>query len=452
MRKHKSVKAKITLWYTMVIVVVFAVMFLGTMLYSEYYGEEKIKTELLDEVKDMREDILRYAEDLTKLEWVTYYDDSVMLSIYDENLERLEGIAPEEFPRDMKFEDGVTRRIKSEEESWFVHDMKVAMADGTCFWIRGVHSYSTIMIMFRRILQMLLILIPILIAITAYVGYRMIRQSLQPVHAITQTAKDISSSSELSRRIPLPQNQDEFYELSQTFNEMIEHLEETFLRERQFSSDAAHELRTPIAVILSHCEYCLEELEPGEKVANELRIMQRKASQMSELLNDMLAISREERRMGVPEREEVDVALVAESVVEELSELAQSRSIRLELQSDISNPVIMADISMITRLFINLTENAINYGKEGGYVKVTLEENEDNLRILVKDNGIGIRPADRNKIWDRFYRVDGSRGQGKGAGLGLFMVKQIVKAHQGTIQVESQLGEGSCFTVELPRK
>lgn len=448
----RSIKTKITVWYTMIIVVVFGVILGGMLAYSEYYGESKIRTELLDEVKDLREDILRYSEYLAKLDLVTYYDDGVMLSIYNEKLEKINGIVPEEFPRNMEFVNGETRKMKSEEESWFVNDTKVVMEDGTTFWIRGVHSYSTVMIMFERILMMLVIVIPILIAVTAWVGYRMIRQSLLPVHVITETAQEITSSSELSRRIPLPTQKDEFYELSYMFNEMIERLEENFLRERQFSSDAAHELRTPISVILSHCEYCLEEMEPSEKVADEIRIIQRKTQQMSEMVNDLLTISREERRVGELECEEVDLELIAETVLEELQEKADQRDIQMELRSALENPLIRADMSMITRLFINLVENAITYGKDGGFVKIFMDDMGDRVRLRFQDNGIGIPPEAQNKIWNRFYQVDRSRSQGKGVGLGLFLAQQIVAGHKGTIRVESEKGKGSTFVVELPRE
>lgn len=450
--KLRSVKTKVTLGYTLFIMVVFALVIGATVLYSEYYGEDKIKTELLDEVKDLREDIIRYSKYFPEEDIISYYDDGVMLSIYNEKKEKVNGILPDEFPENLAFNNGEIQNVHSEEESWFVTEEKVTLGDGAVFWIRGVHSYSSILIMLDRMLLMMFIAFPILIMITALLGYRMIRRSLLPVHTIAQTASEITSTSALSRRIPLPQTKDEFYELSSTFNQMFERLEENFLRERQFSSDAAHELRTPVAVILSHCEYCLEEMELEEKVADELRMIRQKAQQMSEMVNTLLNISREERRMETPEFEEVDLEMLGESVVEELREKAEEKQIQLELHCELANSVIQGDMSMLTRMFINLIENAISYGKNYGFVKILMQEKEEQIQIQFQDNGVGISKADAKKIWSRFYQADTSHSQEKGFGLGLYLVQQIVSCHRGTIIVKSELGKGSTFTVTIPRQ
>lgn len=448
--RFRSIKGRITLWYTAVILLAFGIVFAGAFLYSEHYGEEVIRTELLDEVKDLQEDLLRYPEYFPSQNLTSYYDDGVMLSIFDTQHELLSGIVPDEFPDDIPFTDGSVERINNGEESWFLSDRKMTMPDGTEIWIRGVHSYSALMVMIQRTLMLMMVLFPVLTVFTAFVGYRMIRRSLRPIQDITGTANEITASSALSRRLPLPKTRDEFYELSVTFNQMIESLEHNFVREKQFSSDAAHELRTPLSVILSHCDYCLEEIELSDEVTGEIRIIRQKAQQMSELVSGLLLISRQERRLSQMELEEVDLQMLAETVREELEEKALAKNISIEIQDLRKNPVIRADMSMITRMFINLMENAISYGKEGGWLHITMIDQDDMVCLKFQDNGIGIPGESLDKIWDRFYQADQSHSQSAGFGLGLFLVRQIVECHGGSISAKSTPGRGSEFTVLLP--
>lgn len=449
--KIHSIKYKITFWYTIVIVIVFSVVIISTSLYSEYYGEDKIKAELQDEVKDLKEDVVRYSQYFPQESLSSYYDDGVVLSIYDSEFNMINGIVPDEFPEDLNFVDAGIKKISSDEENWFVNDARVEMSDGTVIWIRGVHSYSSILLMMQRMSLVLCVILPILTAFTAYVGYRMIRRLLSPINAIVEAANEITSSSQLSRRIQLPKEKDEFYHLTATVNNMLEGLEENFVRERQFSSDAAHELRTPLSVIMSHCEYCLDELKLDEKVTEEIKIIRNKTQQMSDLVTNLLTISRQEKEAFQPDYEEVELQFLAESVVEELEEKAAAKAINMEVFVKIEDTTIMADMSMMTRMFMNIVDNAINYGKKGGYVKIILEDAGDYIRIRFQDNGIGISKKEQKKIWNRFYQADSSHSENSGFGLGLFMVKQIIVAHRGTIEVESEKGEGSTFIVELPR-
>lgn len=449
--KFRSIKYKITFWYTMIIVVVFSSVIVCTSVYSEYYGEDEIREDLMDEVKDFKEDVVLYLQHLPGEGYLSYYDDEVVLSIYDSEYRLLDGIVPDEFPKKLEFIDERIDKISTDEENWFVNDKKVEMDDGTVIWIRGIHPYSSILLVMQRISLVLCIVLPILAIFTACIGYRMIRSSLSPINAIVETANTITSSSHLSGRIQLPKAKDEFYHLTVTVNNMLEALEENFLRERQFSSDAAHELRTPLSVILSHCEYCLDELKPEGKVAEEIKLIRNKTRQMSELVTNLLTISRQEKETFSPDYEEVDLQLLAESVAEELEEKAMAKSISIEVCSEMNNTTVIADMSMMTRMFMNIVDNAINYGKKGGYVKIILKDEENNICIKFEDNGIGIGKKEQKKIWNRFYQEDNSHSENKGYGLGLFMVKQVVVAHKGTIEVESEKGKGSTFIVMLPR-
>lgn len=450
--KFRSIKFKITCWYAGIILLVFGVVVLGITLASEYYGQDKIKAELLDEVKDLREDILSYPDYFPREDLVSYYDDGVMLSIYDSDMNFINGVVPDGFPENIPFEENRVQKIKSSEDNWFISDIRVLMADGSTIWVRGIHSFSSIVLMFQRLLLLACICLPLLLIFTVFVGYRMIQRSLNPIHTIIKTADEIAASSDLSLRLPMPRAKDEFYKLSHTFNQMFGNLEQQFLREKQFSSDAAHELRTPVSSMLSHCEYCLQELSLSQEATEELQIIRQKALMMSRLVSQLLAISRAESKPYQPDFTGVDLSILAESVTEELEEKADARGIRLEIENSLKDPVITGDMELLTRMFINLIENAITYGKEHGYVKIRMEDEGSDVRLQFADNGIGIPPDSLNKIWDRFYQADPSHSMSEGFGLGLFMVKYIVNCHKGKINVKSTLSQGTVFTVVLPRK
>ncbi len=450
--KIHSIKFKITCWYTGIITLLFGVIFLCALWYLGRYSEEAVSEEIQDEAGDLLENFYGDSPDFPLENRTLFFDDGVMLSVYGEDSEFIDGIFPEDFPEDTPLMGGAMRKVRQQGESWFVYDRKAELSDGQTVWIRGIYSYSSLVTDNLWMLRLMAVLFPLIAVFTGLIGYRMLVKALRPVLLITETANEITSSMTLSRRIPVPMNRDEIYELCRTFNQMLESLEKNFQRERQFSSDAAHELRTPVSVILSHCEYCLEELDLPEEAEDEIKVIQKKARQMSELVSRLLEISRSERKKDSLEKEEVDLILLAESVAEELQEKAEQKEITIEIDDQLKNPVILADMSMMTRLFINLTDNAVAYGRKRGYLRIHMTEEGDQVSLRFEDNGIGIPLEEQERIWDRFYQVDAGHTRGENFGLGLFMVRQIAEWHKGTVSVESRPGRGSTFTVILPRK
>ncbi len=445
-----SIKFKIICWYTTILILVFAIVLGGSFIAAEYYGESNVKSELQDEIKDLQEDVLRYPDYFPREDLLSYYDDGVMLSLYDEDQDLINGVVPDDFPENIGFEENHMRKIHVGEENWYLDDKQIKMQDGTIIWVRGIHSYSPIVWMTERMIILFCILFPVLMLAAVFLGYHMIQRSLRPLQQIITTANEISDSGDINAQLPLPAVRDEFYDLTLTFNHMFKTLQETFHRERQFSSDAAHELRTPVSILLSHCEYCLEELDLTAEAREELEIIRKKALQMSELVGALLDLSRTEDHSMHPVLENIDLPMLAESVAEELEEKAAAKKIHLEVVSFMKSPFILADMGMMARLFINLMENGISYGKENGYVHVQLYSKDSDVCIRIKDNGIGIPEDALDKIWDRFYQVDLSHSESPGFGLGLPMVRQIVACHDGKIRVESQVGKGTVFTVVLP--
>lgn len=380
-------------------------------------------------------------------------DNNVYLALYDTGGNFLYGKVPPGLEQAPQFEDGKIQTVKSGTEQWYVYDVQYEMENGQEFYIRGVVSVTETQKEFLIAVRFAVILLPLTVILTALIGYRLIRRTLLPVRQMTETVQEIQKDGDLSRRIGVSQEtgKDEFYQLAGTFDGMLESLEQAFLRERQFTSDVSHELRTPVSVILAQCEASLNRTDLSEEQRKEILLIRKKAGEMSQMISQLLLLSRADQGRQQLNKEEINISELTEIIVEEQKMLAQRRKIEVhtEIEPDITGYL---DESFYIRMLDNLISNAVSYGKEGGNIKVTLHQIPSGVRGTVEDDGIGISRDDQVHIWERFYRVDASRTgkeDGSHSGLGLSMVKWIAQAHGGNVRVESELGKGSCFTFEL---
>lgn len=380
-------------------------------------------------------------------------DNNVYLALYDTGGDFLYGKVPPGLEQAPQFEDGKIQTVKSGTEQWYVYDVQYEMENGQEFYIRGVVSVTETQKEFLIAVRFAVILLPLTVILTVLIGYRLIRRTLLPVRQMTETVQEIQKDGDLSRRIGVSQEtgKDEFYQLAGTFDGMLESLEQAFLRERQFTSDVSHELRIPVSVILAQCEASLNRTDLSEEQRKEILLIRKKAGEMSQMISQLLLLSRADQGRQQLNKEEINISELTEIIVEEQKMLAQRRKIEVhtEIEPDITGYL---DESFYIRMLDNLISNAVSYGKEGGNIKVTLHQIPSGVRGTVEDDGIGISRDDQVHIWERFYRVDASRTgkeDGSHSGLGLSMAKWIAQAHGGNVRVESELGKGSCFTFEL---
>ena len=380
-------------------------------------------------------------------------DNNVYLALYDTGGDFLYGKVPPGLEQAPQFEDGKIQTVKSGTEQWYVYDVQYEMENGQEFYIRGVVSVTETQKEFLIAVRFAVILLPLTVILTALIGYRLIRRTLLPVRQMTETVQEIQKDGDLSRRIGVSQDtgKDEFYQLAGTFDGMLESLEQAFLRERQFTSDVSHELRTPVSVILAQCEASLNRTDLSEEQRKEILLIRKKAGEMSQMISQLLLLSRADQGRQQLNKEEINISELTEIIVEEQKMLAQRRKIEVHTEIE-PNITGYLDESFYIRMLDNLISNAVSYGKEGGNIKVTLHQIPSGVRGTVEDDGIGISRDDQVHIWERFYRVDASRTgkeDGSHSGLGLSMVKWIAQVHGGNVRVESELGKGSCFTFEL---
>ena len=299
----------------------------------------------------------------------------------------------------------------------------------------------------RIIVILSLVLFPVLVLLTAVVGWLIARRAFLPVRQITDTVDAISDGSDLTARIGLKRGRDEIHRLAATFDRMFDRLEHSFDAEKRFASDASHELRTPIAVIIAECEYARQNAKTVEDYQESVEVVERQSRKMSTLVNQLLNITRMDQGTHKISLERADFSELVEVVCDEAA-VASGRDIRLE--KDIEQGVYAnMDVGLMARLVQNLVENAFKYTAEGGTVRVGLHTSGGRLTLSVSDTGIGIDKKDLPHIWERFWQADSSRGVDRGSGLGLAMVKQIAEAHGGKLSVESKPGEGSTFSYSM---
>ena len=301
----------------------------------------------------------------------------------------------------------------------------------------------------NRLLLVLLVSMPVTLAVSLAGGWFMAGRALRPVDAITLAAQRIAEG-DLTQRLTAPASADEIGRLTNTFNDMIDRLETSFRQIRQFSSDVSHEMRTPLTVMRGETELALRRPRENEDYKAVMESNLEEIDRMTRIVDELLFLSRAD--MGEVKMEHLTVPLdwLIEDVQRQASLLGQEQNIQVALISNVP-AVVSGDELRLRELFLNLVDNAIKYSRFGGTVEMALTIEQGQARLSVTDHGIGIAEEDWPQIFDRFYRTDNARAHTKkGTGLGLAICSWIAESHHGRIEVQSQVGEGSTFTVWLP--
>ena len=303
--------------------------------------------------------------------------------------------------------------------------------------------------MLRRLLVGLYIASPIALLVSLMGGWFLAGRALRPVHAITQAARRITAG-DWSQRILTPHSNDEIGQLASTFNDMIGRLEVSFKQIRQFSADASHELRTPLTITKGETELALRRPRQAEDYRVVLESNLEEIDRMSRIVDELLFLSRAD--LGEIKLKMLPVQLddLFREIHQQAAILGKERSIQTVI-TNVEPVVVEGDDLRLRELLLNLVDNAVKYSEEGQVVELALVVAGNQAKIIVQDHGIGIAPESHTRVFDRFYRTDEARAHAtKGTGLGLAICKWIVEVHHGTINLQSTVQGGSCFTVFLP--
>jgi heavy metal sensor kinase len=294
----------------------------------------------------------------------------------------------------------------------------------------------------------LIILTLIALLLTATVGYWMSRRALAPVEQIRRDAEAIDPS-DLTTRLQVPATDDELARLARTLNAMLARIESGFRSIEQFTADASHELRAPLALIMAAAEVSLRRERTSEELKDVLRKVVREARHMSNLVENLLDLARGDARQRHMELAPVDVAPILREIGAEMIPAASAKGLTLTAEIPEREVSVLGEGTQLRRLFLILVDNAIKY-TEAGSVRLSLDDTGGEVIASVADSGIGIGNDAVPHVFDRFWRADKVRSRtAGGAGLGLSLAAQIVQRHNGSIAVDSELGQGSIFTVKL---
>ncbi len=302
-----------------------------------------------------------------------------------------------------------------------------------------------------NLFSVFLVLIPIALAVSIGGGWLLAYVSLRPVDIITRTAREISAHN-LDTRIPPRAVDDEIGRLIRTFNEMIERLRHSFDQIKQFSVDASHELRTPLTIMRGEVELALRSTKTPEEYRSILVSNLEEILRLASIIDSLLTLSKADaNRPAEIAMEPLRMRDLITELYEDTEIIAKEKKIKVTLEKN-EDIEILGDKVRLRQLFLNLLDNAVKYTPDHGKVTLASEGINGWVKVSVRDTGIGIAPGEREKIFDRFYRVDKGRSREMGgSGLGLSIARWIVGLHHGRIEVDSKLGNGSTFSVFLPR-
>jgi heavy metal sensor kinase len=321
--------------------------------------------------------------------------------------------------------------------------------EGTLILLRLAYSTEPLHQQYQSELFALLIPLPFILGAAGIVGYLLARSSLKPIGEMALRAKEITSER-LDERLPVNDRDGELADLAQMFNGMLSRLQQSFEQLRRFTSDASHELRTPLTLLRSVGEVGLQTNSTPEQLRDTIGSMLEEANRLTELVENLLTIS----RADAGQLAMLPSAFTAMDLAREsgnlLDVLLEEKSQTLEISGD-ESVILKADWVLMRQALVNILHNAIKYTPVHGKIGINIKRAGSGVDIEVHDSGPGIDPEHRERVFDRFYRIDSGRASAHGGtGLGLSIAQWTVRAHGGDITVVTNGSTGAVFQIHLP--
>ena len=471
-KRKRSIKFNITLTFSVAMIIVAVLTFLLIRVVAQNVLEANTSQYLMGAVESNVDKVKftkkknKKINKITKAVLIKYKDGylridrgfleemkDVQIGLYDKDGNILYGNNPLTKDKDIDFVPSfsVSRVYKQSinKTPYYIYDRKMVGKKLNGLWMRGMVPLTNEMNQLATITKIALMFLPIVIILAILIGLFISRKLLKPVNKMEEAASSISQGSDLKKRIDIGNGTGEIYDLADDFNEMISRLDDSFEAEKRFISDASHELRTPMSVIMAQTELTLEQDRSSEEYKSAIEVINRQGGRMNTLIDTLLDYTRLEQRADEYQMMPIDLSELVTDLCQDMK-LIKLKDITLEYDVE-PGITVSGHKVLLTRMLQNLIDNAYKYGNDNGNIWVTLKNNKENVILSVKDNGIGISEQGVDKIFDRFYREDSSRTHQKrmayGYGLGLSMVKKIVEMHDANIRVISEEGQGSEFRI-----
>ena len=443
-----SIKTRITLWHTMIMALVLAVFALGT------YGY--VRESLFAQIDARMDANLKLFEkskhlDLSDLDEIERHSPVLAFSVLENDAPyymsdgwstaKLDaaGSAPANGRWIYTSPQGNIYHLKENTLLIGNKNIKVTRAEQSEQIHRGLDRLSLTLI----------VGFPVTVLLSLFGGYFLAGRMLKPLQHITQRARSISAEN-LIERLEVTNPHDELGQLSTILNDAFSRLDDTFKRLKRFTQDAAHELRTPLAVLRSVGEVSLQKPREADAYREVIGSMLEEVDRLGRLVDGLLTLARAESDQYSAPKKAENLQLLTQEVVDCLMVLAEEKNQTLTLIA--TQPLTsIIDYDTVRLALMNLIANAIRFTPAGGTIKVCLREHDKSAAIEIQDNGPGIATEHHPHIFERFYRVDTSRSHDTGGtGLGLAIARWAVEANNGKIELESKSGDGCIFRVVLP--
>ncbi len=444
--KPRSIKTRITLWITLLVVALFSLMLLFAFSMSSSVVQRTARQQLADAVRANTAMVSFADGQFAAGEGFAFSRSGVSCLVYSKAEALLAGQLPVGFSASVPFENGTLRTVESGGGDWYLLDLWVADGWENGVWLRGLMEVPDVSATARNLLLAAAVALPLFVLAGALGCYFILRRSLRGLDAVNAAASSIGEGKDLSRRIgPVPGGR-ELTQLAENFDGLLERLQRSFEAERRFTADASHELRTPVSIIKSACEYAEAFDETDEERRETLGMIHRQADKMAGLIGQLLALTRLDQGTETLRPVPLDLGQLARRTLEDQN--YDAARLRLALAEGVT---VKGDEALLGRLAANLVDNAFKYGLPGGTVTVEVRAENGEALLTVADEGPGIPAGQQEKIWQRFYQVDAARGdQQEGVGLGLSLVQRIAQLHGGRMTLKSAEGAPSAFTLHLP--
>jgi heavy metal sensor kinase len=444
--RASSVRLRLTIWYTLVLAFIVLVFSFSVYLFVKGRLFQQLNQQLDKDFSVIAGDISEELSDVRELESqgsFKFFQLSQGKNVYYQTGSYQKAGLPEILSMPIvKYQT-----VQSKSGKRF-HLMTGPTKNG--FILTVAQDEEAIWNILHTLFMILALALPSALALAALGGYVMASRLLKPVASMANKAEKISSEN-LSERFPVENPEDEFGKLASVFNHTLTRLQNAFERLQRFTADASHELRTPLTAIQSVGEVALQEDLDAIAYRDCIGSMLEETARLTRLVENLLLLTRADSGRLLMNRKEHNVTRLVEKAVEDMRVMAEEKSQRLmtNLQIQVQANV---DEDNLRRALVNILDNAIKYTPRGGSISVALKEIEGKLIIEVTDTGPGIAAEHREKIFDRFYRVEKDRSREiGGAGLGLAIAKCAVEANGGHLELNSQENQGSTFRILLPK-
>lgn len=436
--KRLPLSIKITGWYSVFLLLILLLLSVFILQFTQLWEDSEMRSTLQSRVINTADNLSRFRP----------FQDGVFSVIYTENGVAVKGAIPDGFPPESMLSPHHITEITVRNATFYYYDSPIG--DPSFHgWVRGVLPASSVSRTTNVMLISLLLGGMTFLIIGAVGGYWLIKRGLSPIRQLTRTASDIREKRDLSQRLKPPiETYDEISSLARTFNSMLDSLENSSIREKQFSSDVSHELRTPIAVIQAESDYGRSYISSVDEAKESFEHIFQQSRFMTAMVTQLLDIARLDNMESI-KKESLNFSQLVEEVAKSYVRICQERNITLttDIQSDIS---LVGNLPFLKRAVGNLVDNAIKFTKDT--ISLSLTRDEASIKISVTDNGAGISQDDLDKIWNRLYQVDSSRTKSseQGLGLGLYFVQNVIKLHGGNAYAISEQGKSTSFILEFP--